>query len=313
HKLAPAIACGATMVLKPPPQDPLAVLAVAELLAASGYPAGGVSVLPCDVADAAPLVDDPRIRMLTFTGSARVGWELRRRAGGKRVALELGGNAAVIVEPDADLARAVARIVAGGFAYAGQSCIAVQRVLAHRDVAASLTERLVDAVRALRAGDALDPATERCPLIDEASATRVEGWLGEAVAAGARVLAGGTRDGNRLEPTVVTGVPADARLEVEELFAPVVSVSAYDRFEEALARVNASRYGLQAGVFTRDLRRALQAWETLEVGAVVIDDVPTFRVDHMPYGGVKDSGLGREGVRSAIAEMTEERLLIVGR
>lgn len=310
HKLAPAIACGATMVLKPPPQDPLVVLALAELLATCGYPAGGLSVLPCDVADAAPLVDDPRVRMLTFTGSAAVGWELRRRAGRKRVALELGGNAAVIVEPDADLDRAVARIVAGGFAFAGQSCIAVQRVLVHRDVAAPVTARLVAAVTALRGGDALDPATEQCPMIDEASAARVEGWLADAVARGARLAAGGTRRGNRLAPTVVLDVPPEAPLHAEEVFAPLVTVTPYDDFEAALAQVNASRYGLQAGVFTRDLRRAMRAWAALEVGAVVIDDVPTFRVDHMPYGGVKDSGLGREGVRSAIAEMTEERLLV---
>ncbi|HEX5632810.1 MAG TPA: aldehyde dehydrogenase family protein, partial [Gemmatimonadales bacterium] len=281
HKLAPAMACGASMVLKPPPQDPLVVLALGEILAESGYPEGALSIVPCGVEDAAPLVDDPRPRLLTFTGSAAVGWELRRRAGTKRVTLELGGNAAVIVEPDADLERAVARIVAGGYAYAGQSCISVQRVLVHRDVEREFTERLVAAVRALRPGDPLDPATETCPLIDERSAVRVEGWIREAVAQGAQLATGGGRAGNRLEPGVLLGARAGMAVHDEEVFAPLVTVTPYARFEDAAGMVNASRYGLQAGVFTRDIRRAMQAWAALEVGAVVIDDIPTFRVDHM--------------------------------
>jgi glyceraldehyde-3-phosphate dehydrogenase (NADP+) len=311
HKLAPAIACGAAMVLKPPPQDPLVVLALGAILAESGYPEGALSIVPCDVADAAPLVEDPRPRLLSFTGSAAVGWALRQRAGTKRVVLELGGNAAVIVEPDADLGRAVERIVAGGFAYSGQSCISVQRVLAHRDVARELAERLVAAVRALRAGDALDPATETGPMIDERSAARAEGWIRDAVAQGATLATGGRRDGNRLEPTVLLGARAGMAVHDEEAFAPLVCVTPYDTFEEAARLVNATRWGLQAGVFTRDVRRAMQAWAALDVGAVVLDDVPTFRVDHMPYGGAKNSGLGREGVRAAIREMTEERLLIL--
>jgi len=313
HKLAPAMACGATMVLKPPPQDPLTVMALGELLVECGYPRGAVSLVPCAVEDAAPLVDDPRVRMLTFTGSAAVGWELRRRAGNRKVALELGGNAAVIVEPDADIAHAVTRCVAGGFGYAGQSCISVQRILVHEDVADGFTRRLVEAVHALRAGDPLDPATELGPMIDERSAARVAGWIDEAVAAGAQLATGGTRAGNRLAPTVLLGAPPGAKVNVEEVFAPLVAVQPYHDFAEAVREVNASRYGLQAGVFTSNLQRALAAWESLEVGAVVIGDIPGFRVDHMPYGGVKDSGLGREGVRSAMAEMTEERLLIIGR
>ncbi len=313
HKLAPAIACGASIVLKPPPQDPLALLALGEVLAEAGYPAGGLNLVPCDVADAAPLVEDPRPRLLTFTGSAAVGWALRQRAGTKRVALELGGNAAVIVEPDADLDRAAARCVAGGFTYAGQSCISVQRILVHEDVAEGFTERLVAGVRALRTGDPLDPATDVGPMIDERSARRAEAWVGEAVSAGAALAAGGTRRGTLLAPTVLTGTRPGMAVEDEEVFAPVVAVRRYARLAEAIASVNRSRYGLQAGLFTRDLPRALAAFERLDVGAVVVDDIPTFRVDHMPYGGAKDSGLGREGIRSAMREMTEERLLILPR
>jgi glyceraldehyde-3-phosphate dehydrogenase (NADP+) len=312
HKLAPAMACGATLVLKPPPQDPLVVMALGELLLECGYPRGAINLVPCAVEDAAPLVDDPRVRMLTFTGSAAVGWELRRRAGNRKVALELGGNAAVIVEPDADLAFAVTRCVAGGFGYAGQSCISVQRILVHEHVAEAFTARLVAAVEALRTGDALDPATEVGPMIDERSATRVSGWIDEAVAAGARLATGGGRTGNRLAPSVLLGAPREAKVNVEEVFAPLVTVRPYRDFADAVREVNASRYGLQAGVFTASLPRALEAWSSLEVGAVVVGDIPGFRVDHMPYGGVKDSGLGREGVRSAMQEMTEERLLIVG-
>jgi acyl-CoA reductase-like NAD-dependent aldehyde dehydrogenase len=312
HKLAPAMACGATMVLKPPPQDPLTVMALGELLLECGYPKGAISIVPCTVEDAAPLIDDPRVRMLTFTGSAAVGWELRRRAGNRKVALELGGNAAVIVEPDADLAFAVKRCVAGGFGYAGQSCISVQRVLVHEDVADEFTRLLVEAVQALRRGDPLDPATEVGPMIDERSAARVAGWIDEAVAAGAQLATGGTRDRNWLAPSVLLDAPREVNVNVEEVFAPLVTVQPYRDFAEAVRDVNATRYGLQAGVFTRDIQRALAAWSALEVGAVVIGDIPTFRVDHMPYGGVKDSGLGREGVRAAMDEMTEERLLIVG-
>lgn len=313
HKLAPAMACGATMVLKPPPQDPLVVMALGELLLECGYPRGALSLVPCIVEDAAPLIEDPRVRMLTFTGSAAVGWELRRRAGNRKVALELGGNAAVIVEPDADLAYAVARCVAGGFGYAGQSCISVQRILVHEAIADEFTRRLVDAVQALRRGPELDPATEVGPMIDERSARRVAGWIDEAVAAGAQLVTGGTRERNWLAPSVLLDAPRDARVNAEEVFAPLVTVQPYREFGDAVREVNASRYGLQAGVFTSNIQRALLAWETLEVGAVVIGDIPGFRVDHMPYGGVKDSGLGREGVRSAIEEMTETRLLIMGR
>jgi acyl-CoA reductase-like NAD-dependent aldehyde dehydrogenase len=310
HKLAPAVACGATIVLKTPPQDPLTPLRLGELFRDSGYPEGGVTVLNCSVEDAAPLLDDPRIRVVTFTGSARAGWEIRRQAR-KRVALELGGNAGLIIEPDADLDRAVERSLIGGFGYAGQSCISVQRILVHRSIYDRFVERLVPRVAALRVGDPLEETTEVGPMIDEAAARRAEAWIAEAAAAGARVATGGKRTGNLLEPTVLLDTTAAMKVNCEEVFAPVVTIRPYDRFEDAMAMVNDSPYGLQAGVFTNDLRKAWAAFETLEVGGVIVNDIPGFRVDHMPYGGVKQSGLGREGVRYAIEELTEVRLLVI--
>ncbi len=311
HKLAPAIACGASIVLKPPPQDPLTSLALAEIIAGAGYPRGAVSIVPCSVEDASPLIDDPRIRMITFTGSAKAGWAIRARAIGKKVTLELGGNAAAIIEPDADLEHAVKRCATGGFGYAGQSCISVQRIVAHADIAERFSDMLVAQVARLRTGDPMDEATEVGPMIDEANARRAEAWVSEAVAGGARIAAGGKRSGSVLDATVLLDTTPAMKVNAEEIFAPVVTVRPYDRFEQALALVNDSPYGLQAGLFTFDIRRIMQAYEELDVGGIIVNDVPTWRVDQMPYGGVKMSGLGREGVRYAIEDMTEPRLLVL--
>lgn len=311
HKLAPAMACGATMVLKPPPQDPLSTMLLADIVNESGYPDGAISILPCTNEDAAPLLDDPRIRMISFTGSARVGWMIKQRAPMKRVALELGGNAAVIVEPDADIDHAVKRCVAGGYLYAGQSCISTQRILVHETVYDDFVERFAPAVRALTIGDPLDPATDVGPVIDRANAERVESWIAEAVKAGARVAAGGTRKDSLVAPAVLLDTSSAMRVNCEEIFAPVTTVRRYSTLQEAIGLANDSPYGLQAGLFTNDIRTIKRAFEQIEVGGLVINEVPGFRVDHAPYGGVKQSGSGREGVRYAIEEMTEIRLLVI--
>lgn len=311
HKIAPAIACGATIVLKTPPQDPLSVLLMGEIIRDAGYPAGGVNVVHCSVDDAAPLLEDARVRMVTFTGSAKAGWAIREKAARKRVALELGGNAGVIVESDADLERAAARCAAGGFGYAGQSCISVQRILVQRAAYEAFLDRFLPTVKALRAGDPLDERSDLGSLIDEAAAQRAEAWVKQAVEQGARVATGGTRAGAVLQPTVLLDTSSRMLVNCEEVFAPVVTVRPYDDFEQALAAVNDSPYGLQAGVFTADVQKAWRAFEVLEVGGVALNDISGFRVDHMPYGGVKASGLGREGLRYAIEEMTEIRLLML--
>jgi glyceraldehyde-3-phosphate dehydrogenase (NADP+) len=310
HKLAPAMACGATMVLKPPPQDPLSTMLLAGIVKDSGYPEGAISILPCTNEDAAPLLDDPRVRMISFTGSARVGWMIKQRAPMKRVALELGGNAAVIVEPDADVDHAVKRCVAGGYLYAGQSCISTQRILVHEKIYDAFVERFAPAVRALTVGDPLDPATDVGPVIDRANAERVESWIAEAVKAGARVAAGGTRKDSLVAPAVLLDTSSGMRVNCEEIFAPVTTVRPYSTLQEAIGLANDSPYGLQAGLFTNDIRTIKSAFEQIEVGGLVINEVPGFRVDHAPYGGVKQSGSGREGVRYAIEEMTEIRLLV---
>jgi acyl-CoA reductase-like NAD-dependent aldehyde dehydrogenase len=311
HKLAPAMACGATMVLKPPPQDPLSTMLLAGIVRESGYPGGAISILPCRNDDAAPLLDDPRIRMISFTGSARVGWMIRQRAPMKKVALELGGNAAVMVEPDADIEHAVKRCVAGGYLYAGQSCISTQRILVHEQVYDAFVQRFVPQVQALKVGDPLDPSTDVGPVIDRANAERVESWIGEAVTGGARLAAGGTRKGSLVSPAVLLETSSQMKVNCEEVFAPVTTVRRYSDLEEAITVSNDSPYGLQAGLFTNDLRTIKQAFERIEVGGLVINEVPGFRVDHAPYGGVKQSGTGREGVRYAIEEMTELRLLVL--
>jgi len=309
HKIAPAIACGAAVTLKPPPQDPLSSLLLGDLIASCGYPAGGVNIVPCELEVAQQLVGDARVRMISFTGSARAGWQIRAAAGTKRVALELGGNAAVIIEPDADLALAIERCAAGGYSYAGQSCISVQRILVHERVYADFLRGFATSVGRLTTGNPLDPATFVGPMISEAAAERAESWIRDAVRGGARLVVGGGRRGAVLEPAILADTRPDQQVNCEEIFAPVTTVSAYSSFDDALEQANASPYGLQAGIFTRDISRLMRAWDRLEVGGVMGNEVPTWRVDRMPYGGAKASGLGREGVRHAIEEMTDLRLL----
>jgi acyl-CoA reductase-like NAD-dependent aldehyde dehydrogenase len=311
HKVAPAIASGCTMVLKPAPQTPLTALLMAETVQQAGWPDGALNVLPLSNEDAGLLVTDERLKLISFTGSAAVGWDIKRRAGKKKVALELGGNAGVIVHGDADLTYAAERCVTGGFAYAGQSCISVQRIFVQRPVLEKFTELFVAGVKKLKTGDPLLESTDIGPLIREADAIRASDWVHEAVREGARLLCGGQRSGSVLEPTVLTRTRPEMKVNCQELFAPVVTIEAYDDFHDALKRINDSPFGLQAGIFTRDAKLLFDAYEALEVGAVMAGDVPTFRIDHMPYGGIKDSGLGREGLRYAIEDMTEPKLLVM--
>jgi glyceraldehyde-3-phosphate dehydrogenase (NADP+) len=311
HKLAPAIACGATITVKPPPQDPLAALRLMDIIQASGYPDGGVRMVPCHVEVAQILIEDPRVRLITFTGSAAAGWAIRAKAGSKRVALELGGNAGVIVEPDADLAWAASRCAIGGFTYAGQSCISTQRIYVHEDVLGGFLDAFVPKVAALRVGDVLDEHTEVGPMISVDAAQRVEQWIDEAKAAGAQIATGGGRKGAFLTPTVLLRTSPTMKVNCEEVFAPVVTVTPYRRLEEAIDAVNRSPFGLQTGVFTQDVRTLFRLHAELDVGGVNGNDIPGYRVDRLPYGGAKASGLGREGVRYAIEEMTELRVLTI--
>jgi acyl-CoA reductase-like NAD-dependent aldehyde dehydrogenase len=313
HKVAPAIAAGCPFVLKPSDRTPVSAMLMAEVLAETALPEGAFSVLPTRLADVGPFIEDDRLKLLSFTGSEKVGWELKARAGRKKVVLELGGNAACVVDGDQGerLDFVADRVAHGAFFQAGQSCISVQRVLVHESLYDALRERLVARARALRAGNPRDEATTLGPMIDEPAARRLEGWIERAVARGARVLTGGGRRGALLEATVLEGVPSDEPLSAEEAFGPVVLLQPFREFDEALRVVNDGRYGLQAGLFTNDLSRAMRAWDELEVGGVVVGDVPSFRVDTMPYGGVKGSGLGREGVKYAIEDMTEPRLLVL--
>ena len=314
HKLAPALAAGNSIVLKPATKTPLSAITLGRLLNEAGAPEGAVSVLAMSREVGDQLVTDPRFKLLTFTGSSPVGWAMKARAGRKKVILELGGNAGVIVNRDADVAFAAKRIAAGGFAYAGQSCISVQRVYVHDAVFDAFAAELVSLVEKLKVGDPLDPSTDIGPMIEEDEAVRIDAWVKEAEAAGARVLTGGRRLGGAMyAPTVMTDVPTDAKLCAEEAFAPLVGLWRFSALDEALAEVNRSRFGLQAGIFTRDLEGALLAYDALDVGGVIVNDVPTWRIDHMPYGGVKDSGLGREGPRYTIEEMTEPKLLVINR
>ncbi|MGE5802557.1 MAG: aldehyde dehydrogenase family protein [Gemmatimonadota bacterium] len=309
HKIAPAMACGATITVKPPPQDPLTTLRLGELVNGSGYPDGGVNITPCHVEVAQILIEDPRVRVITFTGSARAGWAIRAKAGSKRVLLELGGNAAVIIEPDADINWAAQRCAVGGFTYAGQSCISTQRIYVHESVYTSFLDAFVRRVQQLRVGDVLDEKTDVGPMIDPGAADRVERWIQEAVAAGAEVALGGKRSGVFLEPTVLLHTTAEMKVNCEEVFAPLVTVTPYRSLNDAIGWANASPYGLQAGVFTTNLQTMFRLHAELDVGAVNGNDIPGFRVDRLPYGGAKASGLGREGVRYAIEEMTERRVL----
>jgi acyl-CoA reductase-like NAD-dependent aldehyde dehydrogenase len=311
HKVAPAIASGCSMVLKPAPQTPLTALLMAEAVQQAGWPDGALNVLPLSDDDAGLLVTDERLKLISFTGSAAVGWEIKRRAGKKKVALELGGNAGVIVHSDADLVYAAERCVTGGFAYAGQSCISVQRILVERSVLEKFIDLFVAGVKKLRTGDPLEESTDVGPLIREIDAIRASEWVQEAVRSGARLLCGGQRKGSIFEPTVLTRTRPDMKVNCQEIFAPVVTVEAYDDSKDAVRQINSSPYGLQAGIFTRDAKLLFDAYEELEVGALMAGDVPTFRIDHMPYGGIKESGMGREGLRYAIEEMTEPKLLVM--
>ena len=309
HKIAPAMACGATITLKPPPQDPLTTLRLGDLIKGSGYPEGAVNIVPCHVEVAQILIDDPRVRLITFTGSAKAGWAIRAKAGSKRVLLELGGNAVVIVEPDADLSWAASRCAVGGFTYAGQSCISTQRIYVDERVYQTFLDLLLAKVKQLKVGDVLDEQTDVGPMISADAAERVEHWIAEAVAAGAEIVLGGKRTGVFLEPTVLTHTTAEMKVNCEEVFAPLVTVTPYRSLADAIAWANASPFGLQAGVFTTNLQTMFRLHAELDVGAVNGNDIPGFRVDRLPYGGAKASGLGREGVRYAIEEMTERRVL----
>ncbi len=310
HKVAPAIASGNPIVLKPATQTPTSTLRLAEIIDGTAWPKGALSVLPCTREAADALTTDERFKLLTFTGSAEVGWKMKARAGKKRVVLELGGNAAVIVDESADLAAAIAPLVYGAFSYSGQKCISVQRIYVHTRVHDDFTTRFVEATREVKVGDPREEGVLVGPMIDEANAKRIERWIGEAEERGARVLVGGPRRGTVVPPTVLAGVPRDAKLSCEEAFGPVCFIERVASFDEAIAAVNDSVFGLQAGVFTQHLGHSLAAFEKLEVGAVILNDAPSFRIDHMPYGGIKESGFGREGIRSAILDMTEERLLV---
>lgn len=312
HKVAPALAVGAPLILKPPPQAPSAALELARIIEKAGAPRGALSVLPCanDVAEA--LASDPRVRVVSFTGSAKVGWHLRQRAQGK-VVLELGGNAAAIVGPDADLDWAATRLASSAFAYAGQVCISVQRIFVHASVRADFTERLIAKSRALPVGDPLDERTVVGPVIDDGAAQRLAAWYAEARAAGGSVLLDGGAQGRVLSPSLFADVPESARLVAEEAFGPVAVLSGFETLDEALAGVNRGRYGLQAALFTHDLRWVRQAFAELEVGALVVNDSPSFRSDPMPYGGVKGSGLGREGLRYAMDDFSELRTLVTAK
>jgi len=311
HKVAPAIAAGCPLVLKPTPQTPLCSILLAEAVQQAGWPDGGLNVIPLSNEDAGLLVSDDRLKMISFTGSAAVGWAIKRNAGKKKVILELGGNAALIVHSDADLPFAAERCVAGAFAYAGQTCISVQRVLVERSVYGKFVDLLIAGASKLRVGDPMEESTDVGPLIRESDAIRAADWIQEAVRGGARLLCGGQRKGPLLEPTVLTGTRTDMKVNCREIFAPVVTVEPYDDFDKAIRQVNNSAYGLQAGIFTRDAKLMFTAYEELEVGGLIAGDVPSFRIDHMPYGGIKDSGLGREGLRYAIEEMTEPKLLVM--
>jgi glyceraldehyde-3-phosphate dehydrogenase (NADP+) len=310
HKVAPALAAGCPIVLKPASQTPLTALKLAEIVDVTGLPDGAFSVLPCARGPADALVTDPRVKLLSFTGSPGVGWDMKARAGKKRVILELGGNAFVVVNNDADLDLATARILAGAFAYAGQVCISVQHVLAHASVHAALTSRLLAALStSVPVGDPLDPSVVCGPLIDDANATRMTTWIAEATQAGGRVLTGGKRTGNVVTPTLLADVPPSCRIAAEEAFGPIACLASFDSLDDAIARINASTFGLQAGVFTNRVDDLWRLYEALDVGGVIHNDAPTFRVDHMPYGGIKDSGFGREGLPTSLADYTEPKLL----
>jgi acyl-CoA reductase-like NAD-dependent aldehyde dehydrogenase len=311
HKIVPAIACGCPFVLKPASATPISALLLGEMLAETDLPPGAFSILPMKSSESSALVEDERIRKLSFTGSGEVGWDLRDRAHKKHVTLELGGNAAVVIDRDANVSDAVERCVFGGYYQSGQSCISVQRIYVHREIYDAFRDKFVAAVRAIKTGDPRDEKTYVGPIISEDDAKRIEQTIQGAVKQGAKLLCGGKRDGRMVEPAVLEGVPRNAAASCEEIFGPATILDLFTDFDAALAEVNNSRYGLQAGVFTRDIGHIQKAWDELEVGGVMINEIPSWRADHMPYGGVKESGLGREGLRWAIESMTEVRMLVI--
>lgn len=313
HKIAPAIAVGCPFVMKPASRTPLGAIIMGEVLAETNLPKGAFSILPAHREGADLFTEDDRLKLLSFTGSPDVGWALKAKAGKKKIVLELGGNAAVIIDHDADLDDALERVTFGAFYQSGQSCIGVQRIIIHADVYDRFRSMLVARTQALVSGDPKDRKTFIGPMIDVKEASRLDGWVQEAVAAGATLLCGGKRDGAMLDATLLEGVPRTAKAYTEEAFGPIALLSKFTDFNAALDEVNDSKFGLQAGIFTRDLFKMLDAWDRLEVGGVVINDVPSYRVDNMPYGGVKDSGLGREGIRFAMEDMTEIRNLVIRR
>lgn len=311
HKVAPAIACGCPFVLKPASRTPIGALIIGEVLAETDLPKGAFSILPCSRDGADLFTTDERLKLLSFTGSPGVGWDLKARAGKKKVVLELGGNAACVVDADADIDDAVDRLIVGAFYQSGQSCIGVQRIIIHKSIYDEVKTKLVGKTEQLIAGDPKNEDTFIGPMISEKEAARLDSWIQAAVKSGGRLLCGGHRNGAMLDATLLENVAANEEVCVNEAFGPVAVLSSFETFDEALASVNNSRFGLQAGIFTRDLYKMYQAWDELDVGGVVIGDVPSWRVDNMPYGGVKDSGLGREGIRFAIEDMTEIRNLVV--
>jgi glyceraldehyde-3-phosphate dehydrogenase (NADP+) len=310
HKIAPAIAAGCPIILKPASATPLSTLELARIIDETEWPKGAVSVLPMDRVAGNQLVTEKRFSLLSFTGSPEVGWEMKKNAGKKKVVLELGGNAGVIVARTAELDDALKKCLVGGFAYSGQICIHAQRLFVHSSLFSTFIQRFTEMVKALKNGAPEDNSTDVSVMIDEENAKRVESWVNEAVAAGAKVLCGGRRDKSFFYPTLITGTTGEMKVNAEEVFGPVVIVETFDHFTDAIAMMNNTRFGLQAGVFTNDASEIDAAFNGIQTGGVIINDVPTFRVDHMPYGGVKDSGLGREGVKYAIHDMLEARILV---
>jgi len=313
HKVGPALAAGNSITLKPASSTPLSAIRLGLILLEAGAVPGSCNIIPCTAQCAETLVTDPRFKMITITGSGEVGWDMKAKAGKKRVCLELGGNAAAIVEPDADLKYTVQRSVLGAFAYAGQVCISLQRIFIHKSIFDEFTNQLIQETRKLKLGDPLKEETDVGPMITESESQRAEAWIQEAVSQGAEIVTGGHRDGSMVQPTILTHALSTSKVSCQEVFAPVVVLNSYENFEDALRKVNDSVYGLQAGVFTKDIDKAFYAFRALDVGGVMINDIPTYRVDHMPYGGVKDSGFGREGVRYAMEEMTEHKIMVVNR